>query len=295
MGLRHYGHARYRRHRELSSHRLLPYARAHHTRCGYRGSDPAIRQYIREDGTPSFFSDVFEAWWWCLQTLTSEGYGVPWAPVSPTGKIIAIFAALFGTIILALPIAVVGVTFDDEWVKQAKINKFAVSATQPHSNAPQQPLPFAHTLSSPSPPQAESCVYEYNQITRNGTRAVPDLYKNNGNASLLMRIIFCLCPNAKEHNTRLAKRTDEKQQHHYRNRRSSSSPSTPMPGSMPEKMEEITAVEEGEDGAGTQQTAAPSQRRLWRSPRPYHHAGRSSRRARINSTRRITYRPICIH
>ena len=79
-----------------------------------------------------------------------EGYGVPWAPVSPTGKIIAIFAALFGTIILALPIAVVGVTFDDEWVKQAKINKFAVSRS-PHYNAPTAPLPFAHTPLSLQP------------------------------------------------------------------------------------------------------------------------------------------------
>ena len=117
---------------------------------------PPLGQYIREDGTPSFFSDVFEAWWWCLQTLTSEGYGVPWAPVSPTGKIIAIFAALFGTIILALPIAVVGVTFDDEWVKQAKINKFAVSATQPHTHSSTTALFFCShsplpTTRRPSP------------------------------------------------------------------------------------------------------------------------------------------------
>ena len=47
---------------------------------------------------------------------------------------------------------VVGVTFDDEWVKQAKVNKFA----------------------------AESCVYEYNQITRNGTRSVPNLLQRCG-------------------------------------------------------------------------------------------------------------------
>ena len=58
-----------------------------------------------------------------MQTLTSEGYGVPWAPVTEGGKVVAVIAALAGTVILALPIAVVGVTFDDEWVKQAKINK----------------------------------------------------------------------------------------------------------------------------------------------------------------------------
>ena len=41
---------------------------------------------------------------------------------------VSVIAALSGTIILALPIAVVGVTFDDEWVKQAKINKFAAES-----------------------------------------------------------------------------------------------------------------------------------------------------------------------
>ena len=86
------------------------------------------------------------------------------------GKIVAVIAALFGTIILALPIAVVGVTFDDEWVKQAKINKFA----------------------------AESCVYEYNQITRNGTRAVPDLLSANANPGLLTRLLWCVCRNGRK-------------------------------------------------------------------------------------------------
>jgi hypothetical protein len=79
-------------------------------------------QYLRTDGSVSYFADIFEGWWWCLQTLTSLGYGVPWAPVTDEGKGISILAALAGTVVLALPIAVVGVTFDDEWVKQAKVN-----------------------------------------------------------------------------------------------------------------------------------------------------------------------------
>ena len=66
-------------------------------------------------------ADMLESWWWCLQTLTSEGYGGIWAPVTEGGKVTAVIAALFGTIILALPIAVVGVTFDDEWVKQVRL------------------------------------------------------------------------------------------------------------------------------------------------------------------------------
>jgi hypothetical protein len=106
-------------------------------------------EYVRKDGTPSFFSMMFENWWWCFQTLTSEGYGVPWVPDSDAGKVIAIVTAMAGTVVLALPIAVVGVTFDDEWVKQAKIDRFAT----------------------------ESCVLEYNALTRTGTRAVPAQHK----------------------------------------------------------------------------------------------------------------------
>ena len=40
---------------------------------------------------------MFEIWWWCLQTLTSEGYGVPWVPITDTGKVLAVAVALVGT------------------------------------------------------------------------------------------------------------------------------------------------------------------------------------------------------
>ena len=97
-----------------------------------------IGQYIRPDMSESYFVDMLESWWWCLQTLTSEGYGVPWAPVTDGGKMVAVIAALAGTIILALPIAVVGVTFDDEWVKQVRADH-----TSPHLS--HNPLRRAHS------------------------------------------------------------------------------------------------------------------------------------------------------
>ena len=75
--------------------------------------------------------------------------GVPWVPISEAGKIIAIGAALAGTIILALPIAVVGVTFDDEWAKKMKMNQFigrsCVAEYNPH-------LPRSPTISHHLPP-----------------------------------------------------------------------------------------------------------------------------------------------
>jgi len=76
--------------------------------------------FRREDNSPSYFANMGEIWWWCLQTLTSEGYGVPWVPISTFGKMIGVMAALMGTIVLALPIAVIGMHFDDEWSKNRK-------------------------------------------------------------------------------------------------------------------------------------------------------------------------------
>lgn len=84
----------------------------------------------------------------CLQTLTSEGYGVPWAPITYPGQLVSMITALVGTIVLALPIAVVGLTFDEEWAKQAKASRF----------------------------QSTSCVYEYNLLTHNGTANVQPPY-----------------------------------------------------------------------------------------------------------------------
>jgi len=102
------------------------------------------------------FAHVFEAWWWCLQTLTSLGYGTPWVPITIIGQFCAMATALIGTVVLALPIAVVGQNFDEEWNKQAKASQF----------------------------QAVSCVYEYNLYTRYGTHTV----KPRSKTSLYTRI-----------------------------------------------------------------------------------------------------------
>ena len=83
---------------------------------------------------------------------------------------------------------------------------------------------------------------------------MPDLYKNNGNASLLMRIIFCLCPPMRKSITRVSPNAPDENSSSTTTATdaAAAAPSTPMPGSMPEKMEEITAVEEGEaDSTGT--------------------------------------------
>jgi len=94
--------------------------------------------FRREDNSPSYFANMGEIWWWCLQTLTSEGYGVPWVPISTFGKMIGVMAALMGTIVLALPIAVIGMHFDDEWSKNRKEQRFESASRVARYNAATQ-------------------------------------------------------------------------------------------------------------------------------------------------------------
>eukprot|EP00324_Dicrateria_rotunda_P005128 CAMPEP_0206169604 /NCGR_PEP_ID=MMETSP1474-20131121/36235_1 /ASSEMBLY_ACC=CAM_ASM_001110 /TAXON_ID=97495 /ORGANISM="Imantonia sp., Strain RCC918" /LENGTH=317 /DNA_ID=CAMNT_0053575753 /DNA_START=1 /DNA_END=951 /DNA_ORIENTATION=+ len=79
--------------------------------------------YYSVDGEPAPFANMLEIWWWCLQTLTSEGYGDHY-PILGIAKFIGVLAALTGTIVLALPIAVIGLHFDDEWGRNRKEQRF---------------------------------------------------------------------------------------------------------------------------------------------------------------------------
>ena len=105
--------------------------------------------YLREDGTPSPYGYILEVWWWCVQTVTTLGYGTP-APTTDLGKLVAMFTGMLGTVVLALPIAVVGLTFDDEWNKQAKSNSFIkVSCVSEYNRAT---LNCTHSILRPPPP-----------------------------------------------------------------------------------------------------------------------------------------------
>ena len=105
--------------------------------------------YLREDGTPSPYAYILEVWWWCVQTVTTVGYGTP-APTTDLGKLTAMFTGMLGTVVLALPIAVVGLTFDDEWNKQAKSNSFSkVSCVTEYNIAT---LNCTHSILRPPPP-----------------------------------------------------------------------------------------------------------------------------------------------
>jgi hypothetical protein len=99
------------------------------------------RNYYRVDGSTSSFASFWFVAWWCIQTLTSEGYGDD-APITDAGKVVATLTAVSGMFLLALPITIIGANFDEEYERSQR----------------------AAALDK------KSRVVQFNLATRNGTR-----------------------------------------------------------------------------------------------------------------------------
>ena len=98
------------------------------------------------DDAPTSFPSIFDGWYWCVQTLTSVGYGDIY-PLSAIGKLVGSLAALGGLLVLALPITIIGANFDEEFEKTHRWEEF----------------------------KTRSRVVAYNTASRSGTRKPPML------------------------------------------------------------------------------------------------------------------------
>ena len=103
----------------------------------------SYHNYYRVDATPSAFASFWFVAWWCVQTLTSEGYGDEYI-ITDVGKVVATITAVCGMFLLALPITIIGANFDEEYERSQR----------------------AAALDK------KSRVVKYNIASRNGTRPV---------------------------------------------------------------------------------------------------------------------------
>ena len=74
------------------------------------------------DGTTPVFENIASTFYFMIVTMTTTGYGDQ-TPVSPLGRIIAAFAAIFGILFLAMPLTIVGTSFYNNW--NAHLKKLA--------------------------------------------------------------------------------------------------------------------------------------------------------------------------
>jgi hypothetical protein len=78
----------------------------------------------RDQWEPTPFHSIPATFWWAFVTCTTVGYGDDY-PRTPWGKVVATITALWGVIMLALPIGVVANNFGIIWeqVRQEKLNQ----------------------------------------------------------------------------------------------------------------------------------------------------------------------------
>jgi voltage-gated potassium channel Kch len=80
------------------------------------------------------FQSIFYAFWWAIVTMTTVGFGDIY-PRTWAGKVVGFFVMLFGMVLIALPVAIVGQKFQDAYqahsenatVAQAAQEKWTVS------------------------------------------------------------------------------------------------------------------------------------------------------------------------
>ncbi len=75
--------------------------------------------YIENSAQPDVFSNVFQAMWWGIVTVTGVGYGDIY-PITTLGKVLGGFIAILGIVTVALPIGILGAAYVEDTEKKQK-------------------------------------------------------------------------------------------------------------------------------------------------------------------------------
>lgn len=73
-------------------------------------------------GDKDKFNSIFSTFWWAIVTMTTVGYG-DMVPISIWGKLLASFTGIWGIMLIALPVAVIGSRFSITYSTEEKKEK----------------------------------------------------------------------------------------------------------------------------------------------------------------------------
>src|SRR5260370_41818761 len=80
----------------------------------------SILMYFAENqAQPEYFSSIPATMWWALETLTTVGYGDVY-PITVLGKLMASAVAILGIAVFALPTAILGSGFFEEFEQRRR-------------------------------------------------------------------------------------------------------------------------------------------------------------------------------
>lgn len=82
----------------------------------------SIMYYVEHEAQPDAFSNIFNAFWWAVATLTTVGYGDIY-PITALGKLVSGFIAVLGEGLVALPTGIIGAGFIEALGREKKAGK----------------------------------------------------------------------------------------------------------------------------------------------------------------------------
>jgi voltage-gated potassium channel len=98
--------------------------------CGLMIVSAAAMHMVEGAAQPDKFGSIPEAMWWAIITLTTVGYGDAY-PITPLGKIVAGVTALFGLVMLALPVGIIATSFAEVIRRREFVITWAMIAKVP--------------------------------------------------------------------------------------------------------------------------------------------------------------------